>query len=78
MKQSTIKGQKEVLTTTRVEQIKEALAEAVYIDGLPEMRFSNEDVHDYWNSRLLSQPDLARFALDMLALPASSAECGIF
>jgi len=35
MKQSTIKSKKEVLTTTRVEQIKEALAEAVYIDGLP-------------------------------------------
>jgi hAT family C-terminal dimerisation region len=30
---------------------------------------------EYWNSRILSQPDLARFALDMLAIPVSSAEC---
>ena len=35
MKQSTIKSKKEVLTSTRIEQIKDALAEAVYIDGLP-------------------------------------------
>jgi hAT family C-terminal dimerisation region len=33
------------------------------------------DPLDYWNARFLSQPDLARFALDMLALPVSSAEC---
>ena len=30
---------------------------------------------DYWNARILSQPDLARFALDMLAIPVSSSEC---
>ena len=35
----------------------------------------NEDLLEYWNSRILSQPDLAHFALDMLALPVSSAEC---
>jgi len=29
----------------------------------------------YWNSLYLSQPDLARFALDMLAIPLMSAEC---
>jgi hypothetical protein len=46
-----------------------------YIERDPETRLSNEDVLDYWNSRLLSQPDVAHFALDMLALPASSAEC---
>ena len=34
-----------------------------------------DDLLNYWNSRIRSQPDLARFALDMLALPASSAEC---
>jgi hAT family C-terminal dimerisation region len=36
---------------------------------------TGEDLLDYWNSRLLSRPDLARFALDMLAIPATSAEC---
>jgi hypothetical protein len=36
---------------------------------------TGEDTLDYWNSRLLSQPDLARFALDMLAIPLSSSEC---
>jgi hAT family C-terminal dimerisation region len=46
-----------------------------YIERDPEVRLSNEEVLDYWNSRLLSQPDMAHFALDMLALPASSAEC---
>jgi hAT family C-terminal dimerisation region len=39
------------------------------------MALPNEGVLDYWNSRLLSQPDLAHSALDMLALPASSSEC---
>jgi hypothetical protein len=34
-----------------------------------------DDPLNYWNSRIRSQPDLARFALDMLALPVSSAEC---
>ena len=29
----------------------------------------------YWNSLYLSQPDLARFALDILAIPLMSAEC---
>jgi len=46
-----------------------------YIERDPEGKLSIEEVLDYWNSRLLSQPDLARFALDMLALPASSSEC---
>jgi len=46
-----------------------------YIERDPAERLSNEEVLDYWNSRFLSQPDLAHFALDMLALPASSAEC---
>jgi hypothetical protein len=46
-----------------------------YIERDPEERLSNEGVLDFWNSRLLSQPDLAHFALDMLALPASSSEC---
>lgn len=30
---------------------------------------------EFWNARYTSQPDLARFALDMLAIPAMSAEC---
>ena len=37
-----------------------------------------EQINDhlaYWNSLYLSQPDLARFALDMLAIPLMSAEC---
>jgi hypothetical protein len=42
-----------------------------YIERDQETRLSNEDVLDYWNSRLLSQPDLAHFALDMLAGIAS-------
>ena len=45
-----------------------------YVDRDPEGQ-ATDDPLDYWNSRILSQPDLARFALDMLALPASSAEC---
>lgn len=36
---------------------------------------TEEDSLGFWNSRLLSQPDLARFALDMLAIPVSSSEC---
>jgi hAT family C-terminal dimerisation region len=44
-----------------------------YIERDPEGH--DEDVQDYWNSRIQSQPDLAHFALDMLALPVSSAEC---
>jgi hypothetical protein len=30
---------------------------------------------EFWNARYTTQPDLARFALDMLAIPAMSAEC---
>ena len=30
---------------------------------------------EFWNARYTSQPDLARFALDMLAIPMMSAEC---
>ena len=45
-----------------------------YIDCDPEGQ-ATDDPLDYWNSRIFSQPDLARFTLDMLALPASSAEC---
>jgi len=33
------------------------------------------DPLQYWNARYISQPDLARFALDMLAIPMMSAEC---
>ena len=33
------------------------------------------DPLQYWNARYNSQPDLARFALDMLAIPMMSAEC---
>jgi hAT family C-terminal dimerisation region len=36
---------------------------------------TGEESLDYWNPRLVSRPDLARFALNMLAIPASSAEC---
>jgi hAT family C-terminal dimerisation region len=36
---------------------------------------TGEESLDYWDSRLVSRLDLARFALDMLAIPASSAEC---
>jgi hAT family C-terminal dimerisation region len=46
-----------------------------YIECDPVAKLSREEVLNYWNSRLLSQSDLAHFALDMLALPASSAEC---
>ena len=46
-----------------------------YIERDPETKLSNEEVLDYWNSRVLSLPDLAHFAFDMLALPASSSEC---
>lgn len=44
----------------------------VYATSDPE---STDDPLKYWNSRYLSQPDLARFALDMLAIPLMSAEC---
>ena len=30
---------------------------------------------EFWNARYNTQPDLARFALDMLAIPMMSAEC---
>jgi hypothetical protein len=33
------------------------------------------DALEYWNARYATQPDLARFALDMLAIPMMSAEC---
>ena len=33
------------------------------------------DALEFWNSRLKTQPDMARFALDMLAIPMMSAEC---
>jgi hAT family C-terminal dimerisation region len=33
------------------------------------------DSLEYWNARHSTQPDLARFALDMLAIPMMSAEC---
>jgi hypothetical protein len=35
----------------------------------------NEDPLEYWNKHHLSQPDLARFAYDMLAIPPMSDEC---
>lgn len=43
-----------------------------YIKSDPE---EANDPLAYWNSLYLSQPDLARFALDMLAIPLMSAEC---
>ena len=33
------------------------------------------DALAFWNARYTTQPDLARFALDMLAIPMMSAEC---
>lgn len=33
------------------------------------------DPLEFWNARYKTQPDLARFALDMLAIPMMSAEC---
>ena len=33
------------------------------------------DPLEFWNFRIRSEPDLARFALDMLAIPVSSSEC---
>src|SRR5271154_1051598 len=33
------------------------------------------DALEFWNARYSTQPDLARFALDMLAIPMMSAEC---
>jgi hypothetical protein len=45
-----------------------------YIDRDPEGD-AEDDPLDYWNARISSQPDLARFAIDMLALPVSSTEC---
>jgi hypothetical protein len=33
------------------------------------------DALEFWNARVTTQPDLARFALDMLAIPMMSAEC---
>lgn len=33
------------------------------------------DALEFWNSRHKTQPDIARFALDMLAIPMMSAEC---
>ncbi len=33
------------------------------------------DPLEYWNSQYQTQPDLARFALDMLAIPLMSSEC---
>jgi hypothetical protein len=36
---------------------------------------SKTDALEFWNARVTTQPDLARFALDMLAIPMMSAEC---
>lgn len=44
-----------------------------YVSMEPE--YNEEDALKYWNARVTSQPDLARFALDMLAIPMMSAEC---
>ena len=33
------------------------------------------DALEFWNARYNTEPDLARFALDMLAIPMMSAEC---
>ena len=33
------------------------------------------DALEFWNARYKTQPDVARFALDMLAIPMMSAEC---
>jgi hAT family C-terminal dimerisation region len=41
----------------------------------PETESVADDALGYWNARILTQPDLARFALDMLGVPMSSAEC---
>jgi hAT family C-terminal dimerisation region len=46
-----------------------------YVDADPEKQLQADDPLDYWNSRSLSQPDLARFVFDMLVIPATSVEC---
>ena len=43
-----------------------------YIKSDPEQ---TNDPLAYWNSLYLSQPDLARFTLNMLAIPLMSAKC---
>jgi hypothetical protein len=46
-----------------------------YIDCDIETETIGKDALQYWNTRIRSQPDLAHFALDMLAIPVTSAEC---
>jgi len=46
-----------------------------YVDCDPETESLAENALHYWNARILSQPDLARFGLDMVSVPISSAEC---
>jgi hypothetical protein len=46
-----------------------------YVSCDPETESMAENALYYWNARILSQPDLARFALDMVSVPISSAEC---
>lgn len=48
--------------------------QAYLISGLEGQSTDTDPLH-YWNTRASSQPDLARFAFDMLAIPVSSAEC---
>src|SRR5207248_11676842 len=60
----------------RIKTVKPTSSDAYqsYINSDPDIKAVNNPL-DYWNSRILSQPDPAHFALDMLALPATSAEC---
>jgi len=44
-----------------------------YISTDPEDK--ETDALEFWNARVTTQSDLARFALDMLAIPMMSAEC---
>lgn len=60
-------GQVKVVQPAKEDQYK------LYITSDP--LAGNPDPLEYWNSHILTQPDLAHFALDMLALPMSSAEC---
>lgn len=46
-----------------------------YIGCDPETESLADNALHYWNARILSQPDLSRFALDMVSVPISSAEC---
>lgn len=50
-------------------------ADFIFTDNVRIMPNNFDGLLNYWNDRYYNQPALARFALDMLAVPAITSEC---